>query len=58
MIVAELERAKRLPDPSVSLGMKRAQEVGRNQLVVGISVPLPILDSNRGNQLQIGRAHV
>lgn len=50
--VAELERAKRLPDPSVSLGMKRAQEVGRNQLVVGISVPLPILDSNRGNQLQ------
>ena len=50
--VAELERAKRLPDPSVSLGMKRAQEVGRNQLVIGISVPLPILDSNRGNQLQ------
>ena len=50
--VAELERAKRLPDPSVSLGMKRAQEVGRNQLVVGVSVPLPILDSNRGNQLQ------
>lgn len=50
--VAELERAKRLPDPTVSLGMKRAQEVGRNQLVVGISVPLPILDSNRGNQLQ------
>ena len=50
--VAELERAKRLPDPTVSLGMKRAQEVGRNQLVVGISVPLPILDSNHGNQLQ------
>ena len=50
--VAELERAKRLPDPTVSLGMKRAQEVGRNQLVVGISIPLPILDSNRGNQLQ------
>lgn len=50
--VAELERAKRLPDPTVSLGVKRAQEVGRNQLVVGISVPLPILDSNRGNQLQ------
>ncbi|WP_294260229.1 TolC family protein [uncultured Comamonas sp.] len=50
--IAELERAKRLPDPSVSLGMKRAQEVGRNQLVVGLSVPLPILDSNRGNQLQ------
>ncbi|MDR0225796.1 MAG: TolC family protein [Burkholderiaceae bacterium] len=49
---AELERARRLPDPTVSLGVKRAQEVGRNQLVVGISVPLPVLDSNRGNQLQ------
>ncbi|CAM4130557.1 TolC family protein [Comamonas aquatilis] len=49
---ADLERARRLPDPTVSLGMKRAQEVGRNQLVMGISVPLPILDSNRGNQLQ------
>jgi cobalt-zinc-cadmium efflux system outer membrane protein len=26
--------------------------VGRNQLVVGVSVPLPVFDSNRGNQLQ------
>lgn len=49
---ADLERARRLPDPTVSLGVKRATEVGRNQLVVGISVPLPVLDSNRGNQLQ------
>lgn len=50
--VAELERAKRVPDPTVSLGVKRAQELGRNQLVLGISVPLPVFDSNRGNQLQ------
>lgn len=49
---AELERARRLPDPTLSLGVKRATEVGRNQLVVGISVPLPVFDSNRGNQLQ------
>ena len=49
---AELERARRLPDPTLSLGVKRATEVGRNQLVVGVSVPLPLLDSNRGNQLQ------
>ena len=32
--------------------MKRAQEVGRNQLVFGISIPLPVLDTNRGNQIQ------
>lgn len=49
---AEVERARRLPDPTLSLGVKRATEVGRNQLVVGVSVPLPVLDSNRGNQLQ------
>ncbi len=49
---ADLETARRIPDPTVSLGVKRATEVGRNQFVVGISVPLPVLDSNRGNQLQ------
>ena len=49
---AELERAKRLPDPTVSVGIKRAEEAGRNQLLLGVSIPLPILDSNRGNQLQ------
>ena len=48
----ELERAKRLPDPTVSVGVKRAEEAGRNQLLLGVSIPLPILDSNRGNQLQ------
>ncbi|MDR3003516.1 MAG: TolC family protein [Acidovorax sp.] len=49
---ADLERAKRLPDPTVSLGVKRAQDTARNQLVFGVSIPLPLLDSNRGNQLQ------
>ena len=49
---AELERAKRLPDPTVSVGIKRAEEAGRNQLLLGVSIPLPLLDSNRGNQLQ------
>jgi len=48
---ADLERAKRIPDPTLSLGMKRAQETG-NQIVFGVSIPLPLLDSNRGNQLQ------
>ena len=49
---AELERTKRLPDPTLSVGVKRAEEAGRNQLLLGVSIPLPILDSNRGNQLQ------
>ena len=36
----------------MSVGVKRAEEAGRNQLLLGVSIPLPILDSNRGNQLQ------
>ena len=38
--------------PHSACSWPRATEVGRNQLVVGVSVPLPVLDSNRGNQLQ------
>ncbi|MGE8320305.1 MAG: TolC family protein [Comamonas sp.] len=52
---AELERAKRLPDPTVSLGVKRSQDGqdgGRNQVVFGVSVPLPVFDNNHGSQLQ------
>lgn len=52
----QLEQARRVPDITVSLGAKRvpADEgmgsgSGRNQVVVGVSVPLPIFDTNRGN---------
>ncbi|MEJ5151776.1 TolC family protein [Comamonas sp. MYb396] len=47
-----LERAKRVQDPTVTLGVKRAQDVGRNQVFVGVSIPLPLFDRNAGNQLQ------
>ncbi|MFV0672418.1 TolC family protein [Variovorax sp. tm] len=54
--LAELERARRIPDVTVSLGAKRVPasegESGgsrRNQVVLGLSVPLPIFDTNRGN---------
>ena len=36
----------------MSVGVKRAQEVGRNQVVLGVSIPLPLFDRNAGNQLQ------
>ncbi len=50
--VTALERARRIPDPTISVGMKRAEELGRDQLIVGVSIPIPVLDSNRGNLLE------
>ncbi|MET0333783.1 MAG: TolC family protein [Rhizobacter sp.] len=48
----ELERARRIPDLTVSLGAKRAAETGRNQPMIGVSIPLPLFDSNKGAQLE------
>ena len=54
--LSSLEQAKRIPDITVSLGAKRVPASidtegasRRNQVVVGLSVPLPIFDTNRGN---------
>jgi cobalt-zinc-cadmium efflux system outer membrane protein len=57
--LSDLEQARRIPDVTVSLGLKRVPssegdtgDTGggrRNQVVVGLSIPLPIFDSNRGN---------
>lgn len=49
--LADLERAKRTPDLTVSLGAMRVAELGRNQVLLGLSIPIPVFDSNRGNQL-------
>lgn len=46
------ERAKRVPDLTVTLGAKRDAEQGRTQAVMGLSIPLPIMDSNQGNLLE------
>ena len=47
--LVDLENAKRVPDITVNAGIKRSQDSGRNQAVIGISVPLPFFDTNRGN---------
>lgn len=49
-----VERAKRVPDITVSAGMKRIVTGGvpGNQAVIGISIPLPLFDSNRGALLE------
>lgn len=44
----EVERARARPDVTVSLGGKRDSELGRSQVVVGVSLPLPFFDRNQG----------
>lgn len=53
--LTQLESSRRIPDVTVSMGMKRSEELGRNQAIVGISFPLPLFDSNRGNVLEASR---
>ncbi len=50
--LTDLERAKRVPDLTVSVGVKRDEQLGRNQALIGVSVPIPLLDSNQGNLLE------
>lgn len=45
---AQVERAARIPDVTLSIGSQRADEVGRRQAVLGLSVPLPLFDRNSG----------
>jgi outer membrane protein, heavy metal efflux system len=44
----DLERANRIPDPSVSLGVRRFRETETSALVAGISFPLPLFNRNTG----------
>lgn len=48
----KLEQSRRTPDVTVAVGMKRSQELGINQAVFGLSIPLPLFDRNQGNVLE------
>ncbi len=43
-----LARAKKIPDPTVSLGGKHYSELGENAFVFSISIPIPFFDRNQG----------
>jgi cobalt-zinc-cadmium efflux system outer membrane protein len=43
---ADVERAARVPDVTLSVGTKNDDQVGRRQAVVGLSVPLPLFNRN------------
>ena len=50
--LAEIERSRRVPNVTVSLGAKRDEQLGRNQAILGLSIPLPVFDRNQGNLLE------
>jgi len=43
---ADVERATRVPDVTLSVGTQKDDQVGRRQAVVGLSVPLPLFNRN------------
>ncbi len=50
--MAEVERTRQTPDVTLSLGAKRDEQLGRNQAVIGLTIPLPVFDRNQGNVLE------
>lgn len=46
---ATLESTRRIPDLTVSVGVQRNEELGANQALLGLSVPIPVFDRNQGN---------
>lgn len=53
--LTQVERSRRIPDIVLSLGVQRDEQLGRNQAIVGVSVPIPIFDRNQGNILEAQR---
>ncbi|EGF31635.1 Heavy metal RND efflux outer membrane protein, CzcC family [Oxalobacteraceae bacterium IMCC9480] len=47
-----VERTRRIPDVTLTLGIRRSEELGRNQTIFGVSMPIPIFDTNQGNILE------
>lgn len=52
MALAEVEKTRRTPNVTVSVGVKRAEDLGRTQAIVGLSIPLPLFDRNQGNLIE------
>jgi cobalt-zinc-cadmium efflux system outer membrane protein len=51
----EAERAKAVPDITVSGGVSRFSEFNDHAYIVGISIPIPVFDQNRGGILEANR---
>jgi cobalt-zinc-cadmium efflux system outer membrane protein len=53
--LVDVERSKSTPDLTLSLGSKREAASGRQQAVLGFSLPLPLFDRNQGAVLEATR---
>ena len=45
----DLERARKISDPTVKIGIREFKGAGEQALVAGLSIPLPIFNWNSGN---------
>ncbi len=52
-----LERARRVPDPTLRAGVTYFNEVNEGAVTAGVSIPIPFFDRNRG-AIQAARARV
>ncbi len=52
--VLDLEKANAIPDPKVNVGVRDFRNSGNQAFIVGLSLPIPVLNSNQGN---IAKAH-
>lgn len=50
--LARVERSRQMPDITLSFGAKRDEQLGRDQAIVGVSIPIPLFDRNQGNVLE------
>lgn len=50
--LTRVERSRQMPNVTLSFGAKRDEQLGRNQAIVGVSIPIPLFDRNQGNLLE------
>lgn len=53
----DLEKANAIPDPRIAAGLTRIPSANGQALMVGVSLPIPVLNANRGN-IQRARSDV
>lgn len=53
----DIEKAGAIPDPTINAGVSRLQQTGDQAFVIGLSIPIPVMNSNRGN-ISAARAQV